>query len=70
MVGGFEKLAPFSFTEVFAVFVEGFDSLILNRGVLSHVDELALASLSSTSGNILHRHGNAQYFPDTGQEPW
>jgi len=22
MVGGFEKLAPFSFTEVFAVFVE------------------------------------------------
>jgi len=25
MVGGFEKLAPFSFTEVFAVFVEGFN---------------------------------------------
>jgi len=61
MVGGFEKLAPFSFTEVFAVFVEGFNMrLILNRSsqFMKRADE-ALASLSSTSRVISYRHGNA-----------
>jgi len=63
MVGGFEKLAPFSFTEVFAVFVEGFNMRFdieqSSQFMRNVADELALASLSSTSRVISYRHGNA-----------
>jgi len=58
-----KKLAPFSFTEVFAVFVEGFNMRFdIEQGSSQFMRnvELAFGFVEFyLAGNVLHGHGNA-----------